>query len=113
MRVPAISIVVDANRDGVINFNSTDATSASAPFRFWLNDDDDNADSVADAMDGVVNGTDDLEDFYPAFLDLKSLIAAMPPSSSVKYKLKQDDGAVNFVYTNLTRAAGATTDYRR
>ncbi len=101
---PAPKLAVDANRDGTITFDAADGTSASAPYRFWLNDDDDNADSVADAMDGVVNGADDLEDFFPAFLDLKSLVAAMPPSSTVKYKLRQDDGALNFVYTNLTRA---------
>lgn len=39
-----VSIAVDANRDGQIKFaseDSSDATSAAAPYRFWLNDDDD------------------------------------------------------------------------
>lgn len=39
------SLAVDANRDGVIKFTSEDAsdiTSDAAPYRFWLNDDDDN-----------------------------------------------------------------------
>lgn len=101
---PPPKIAVDANRDGAITFDAPDATDAAHPYRFWLNDDDDNADSVADANDAVINGVADLDDFYPVFLDLKSLVAAMPPSSTVKYKLKQDDGAVNFVYTSLTRA---------
>ncbi len=52
-------LAVDANRDGVINFNATDATSASAPFRFWLNDDIDrrhtvdNTDSEEDDIGGA------------------------------------------------------------
>lgn len=59
---------------------------------------------TSDYEDSVVNGVDDLKDFFPVFLDLKQLISAMPPSGSVKYKLKQEDAALNFVYTNLTRA---------
>ena len=98
------TLAVDANRDGTVSLDSSDTTTHLAPYRFWLNDDDDNADGTADANDDVINGAADLDDFYPVFLDLKSLVAAMPPSSSVKYKLRQDDGAVNFVYTNLTRA---------
>ncbi len=57
-----------------------------------------------DYADSVVNGTDDLKDFFPVFLDLKQLLTTLPPSGSVKYKLKQEDAALNFVYTNLTRA---------
>ena len=35
--VPA-ALLVDANRDGIIDNNDVGATSAAAPFRFWIND---------------------------------------------------------------------------
>jgi hypothetical protein len=38
---PPVGLAVDANRDGTIAQDTTDATNAMAPFRFWLNDDDD------------------------------------------------------------------------
>lgn len=59
---------------------------------------------MPDYADNVVNGASDLKDFFPVFLDIKPLLTALPPSGSVKYKLKQEDEALNFVYTNLTRA---------
>ena len=72
--VPA-EIMVDANRDGKMSFDDPaihdlDWTSADRPFRFWLNDDDDNTDgtekvpvAVSDAEDAVIDGKRDLEDF--------------------------------------------------
>ncbi len=60
---------------------------------------------------GVVNGARDLVDLFPVALDIKQLLAVLPPSVSVKYKLKQADGALNFVYTNLTR--DHAFDYQR
>jgi len=112
----SIELAVDANRDGTIKLASedaSDATFAANPFRFWINDDDDSGDMGGDDIpgkttganyaDGVVNGTRDLVDFFPVFLDLKQLLTVLPPSASVKYKLKQADSALNFVYTNLTR----------
>lgn len=37
--LPQPQIAVDANRDGTISLDSSDATSGAAPYRFWLNDD--------------------------------------------------------------------------
>jgi hypothetical protein len=70
----------------------------------WLNDDDDNADTVPDGTDGVVNGAADLVRLYPVFLDIKQLVTVLPPGNGITYKLKQEENALNFVYTNLTRA---------
>jgi hypothetical protein len=84
----------------------------------WSNDDDDSGDmggdditkpNSTDAADtglsnnGTVDGTRDLLDFFPLYLDIKQLLTVLPPSTSIKYKLKQANGALNFVYTNLTR----------
>ncbi len=121
------SLAVDANRDGVIDLPPEslaapylDQTTVAQPFRFWINDDDDSGDMGGDDIpgktaganyaDGVVNGTRDLVDFFPVFLDLKQLLTVLPPSASVKYKLKQADSALNFVYTKLARDTTTTRD---
>ena len=61
--------------------------------------------------EGVVHGARDLIDLFPVYLDIKQLLTVLPPSDSIKYKLKQADSAVNFVYTNLTR--DHAFDYQR
>ncbi len=72
--------------------------------RFWLNDDPiGGGNATLRYADNVVNGSSDLKNFFPVFLDLQQLLAVLPPSDSVKYYLSQSDSAVNFVYTNLTR----------
>jgi len=111
------SLAVDANRDGVIkpaSEDASDATSADKPHRFWVNDDDDNGGDIngddtpgAASPDGQqvkVQGTRDLVDFFPVLLDLKQLLAVLPPSATVKYKLKNADDGLRFVYTNLSQA---------
>lgn len=126
------ALAVDANRDGKITLageNYSDQTAPNAPFRFWINDDDDSGDvdgkdipgqprngpgeegadytTTSPSADvegnGAIDGTRDFIDFFPVFIDLKQILAALPPNGTVKYKLKQADGAVNFVYTNQTR----------
>ncbi|HEY5747343.1 MAG TPA: hypothetical protein VIU12_14795, partial [Chryseolinea sp.] len=50
---------------------------------------------------GTVDGTRDLVDFFPVFLNIKELLKVMPPGQQTIYKLKQDSGALNFAYTDL------------
>jgi hypothetical protein len=99
-------LVADQNRNGQIDSTDVLANTAEAPYRFWSNDDDDDPGTTpqADYINTVVDGEDDLADFFPVFLDIKQLITVLPPSASIKYKLKQEHGGLNFVYTNLTRA---------
>ena len=117
-------LAVDANRDGLIKLqteNTSDHTSTTEPFRFWINDDDDSGDMGgadislgtnprANAYDDVVNGNRDLIDFFAVFLDLKPLLAMLPTTAGYRYKLQQADGAVNFVYTGLSRATTLASD---
>ena len=113
------ALLVDSSRDGVIALPgdegfAPDPTSAAQPFRFWINDDDDsggdiNGDdtpgsSTPDGHQVKVQGTRDLVDFFPVFLDLKQLLTVLPPSTSVRYKLKNADDGLRFVYTDLSRA---------
>jgi hypothetical protein len=108
-------LAVDANHDGRIklaNEDPGDATSPGRPYRSWLNDDDDlHAPGPLQRPDystAQVDGEKDLEDFFPVFLNLQQLVKALPPGASIKYKLRQADGAVNFVETGLTRETAFT-----
>lgn len=111
--VPAI-LAVDANHDGTITDRDVNQTTQATPYRFWSNDDDDvgaaDGDDIpgrplnkADYNNAVVDSVRDLVDFFPVYLDIKQLLTVLPPSASIKYKLKQADGALNFVYTNQTK----------
>lgn len=110
---------VDANRDGTLTNDLNDLTTKEQPYRFWSNDDDDSGPAAGDNMPGqpanladynntTVDSIRDLVDFFPVYLDIKQLITVLPPSGSIKYKLKQADGALNFFYTNLTNEYDAS-----
>ena len=106
------SASVDTNHDGTITSDGTDAASADQPYFHAPNFNHDGGNVATDGEDGIVNGAADLADFFPVFLDLKKILAFLPPGAGVTYKLKQADNALNFVYTNLTRATafGYLTD---
>jgi hypothetical protein len=99
-------LLADANHDGKLDAQDKALITQNNPFHFWVNDDDDSpgATPQADYVNNVVDGVDDLADFFPVFLDIQQLLTVLPPDASTKYKLKQADGALNLVYTNLTRA---------
>jgi len=114
--VPA-GMMADVNRDGKIDQADYGKITTDDPWRFWINDDDDSGDTggddipnwikdAADSGNGVnvpsptVDGTRDLVDFFPVYLDIKSLLDILPPDKHT-YKLKQADGALNFAYTDL------------
>lgn len=118
--LPQMCLRVDGNRDGVIRLpdeDQSDEITAERPFRFWVNDDADQGDAsgltdfsddtnlTANFRDEVINGTRDLVDFFPVFLNVREMLAVYPPSASVKYRLWQADGALNFAYTNQRRQA--------
>ncbi len=133
LRVPA-RLCVDDDHDGVILSQDAAATAGDLPppqpFYFWSNDDDDDNDisttgptvignsdepgrlagfweldgRTPDYEHAGVDGRSDLLDFFPVYLDIKQLLAVLPHGGSIQYKLKQADGALNFVYTNLTRS---------
>lgn len=123
LTIISAQLLVDANRDGEIKADGSDATSAERPFRFWVNDDDDGGDvdgsdipgdGSSDFATGIagppglgsnfgVDGNRDLIDWFPVFLDLKRLITVLPPSQTVKYKLRHEGNALSFVYTDLTQ----------
>lgn len=120
-------LLVDLDRDGTLRADATDQTNTENPFRFWINDDDDYGDDKRSSSDDVplpegsgardsastlVDGIRDLEDFFPVFLDIKSLLNAFPiTTGGISYRLRQDDSAVGIVFTNLSRSQAL--DYLR
>jgi hypothetical protein len=83
-------LAVDANRDGQITFDDTDKTTAAKPYRFWLNDDQDESqpsDTFTedepeiyedhpkhhDLDDRIINNSRDCEDLTRLWLDTGNL----------------------------------------
>ena len=114
-----VDIVPDWNHDRAITSADENQATASKPFRFWINDDNDYGD-ISDGDSDLpgedvggnfqpdyytddVDGRSDLLDFFPVWLDLKQTLDLLPPSGTVQYKLRQADSAVNAVYTDLTK----------
>jgi hypothetical protein len=112
-------LVPDWNHDRAIDMADQNQE-GNNPFRFWINDDNDNGDvsegdsdvpgqgggwigfEKANYKDNVVNGRSDLPDFLPVWLDIKSVLEGYPVTNGAVYKLSQADGALKFVYTDLT-----------
>lgn len=66
----AVKVAVDADRDGEITFDGKDKTTAEKPFRFWINNDQDNVEvdepvdvTLPDWSGGYILTRRDLEDF--------------------------------------------------
>ncbi|MBR6021463.1 MAG: lamin tail domain-containing protein [Kiritimatiellae bacterium] len=104
-------LVPDANRDGTIDETDAGAIAQERPFRFWLNNDNDNGtfspgandapgNADPDCFNGNVDGVCDLEDFTPVWFDLHDFLVDFPGSTCV---LKHPGWAVNAVYTDLTK----------
>jgi hypothetical protein len=126
-----VELTADCNRDGIIDDKDRGKITAEKPWRFWTNDDDDSGDTGGTDMSrdgevsnfsttfvhpdssntGVVDGTRDLIDFFPVYLNIKPVLDLLPPTDGFTYNLKQEGGNANFVYTDLK--ASAASDYLR
>jgi hypothetical protein len=118
--IQVIGLFTDANHDGTIDtrFSGPDFTSPTRPFRFWVNDDNDSGDTGGDDIpgepaadgkipngaSGQINGTRDLVDFFPVFVDIQNVLLATPTNERGNYQfvLSQADGAINFAYATTT-----------
>jgi len=119
-----MEIVPDWNRDGKIDKDDRGKITQEKPFRWWYNSDNDQNDAngddfnlggpgdayiVASVGHGGVDSTRDLIDFFPLYLDIKEILEVFPPSENIKYILKQEDDALNAVFTDLV--AGKVSDF--
>jgi len=117
---------VDYNRDGQIDFASTDEpfkptlddVSVNNPYVFWLNDDNDYHNSETDGNDvpgtrghrrgeynyGTkgIDGTRDLIDFFPIAINFYNFFELIPENKAYTFILKHEDFALNIVYSSMT-----------
>jgi len=106
--IPA-ELVSDYNHDGKIDVKDHGNITKDNPYRFWMNDDTDDGNTGGDdiptggggnGIDTQVNGTRDLVDFFPVFLDIKRLLEILP-SDKFDYSLACEDPFLNYVATDL------------
>jgi hypothetical protein len=115
---PPPRIAVDANRDGAIAFDASDATSSQVPYRFWLNDDDDGfpqdeddhvSSTRKDYEDLVITSRRDLEDFARIHVYLGGLEDAVTNGQIfVGLKWKSTTGAPAINIYKAVEADGGT-----
>jgi hypothetical protein len=112
-----VDLVPDWNRDGEINQLDRGKATASTPFRFWVNDDNDSGEVGSDdvpqqgndadansGFSGRVDGMRDLVDFFPLFFDLEEFLGNFDDLTKIKLKLsgqgmrflKYEDGYAGF-----------------
>jgi hypothetical protein len=127
--VKIVSMNVDANHDGKLDFSYSgpDQNSASRPFRFWVNDNTDEGDFGGNGIPGqgsqgdgvtqlslgtvgwMIHGRRDLVDFFPVCLNIGSLFQSNALSAGIsatdtnyQFVLSQADSVLRFAYTDLT-----------
>ena len=108
VQAAAARLVADHNRDRTL-----DAADGNypGPFRFWINDDNDDGaiasgssdipgEGSGNASDTAVNGYSDLVDFFPLWLDIGSVLGLLD-SHGFTVSLQYEPGGIGFVYTEL------------
>ncbi len=90
------------------------------PFRFWINDDNDDPASevsgddvpdgatIRDCDNAIVDGMRDLIDFFPVKIGLDEILS---DTSKFSYHLRNADSAVGFVYAYMDMNPGSIFDY--
>jgi transglutaminase-like putative cysteine protease/pimeloyl-ACP methyl ester carboxylesterase len=108
------ALIPDYNHDRKIDDSDRLRAELGDPFYFWVNDNYDFGDVGGDGIPGSdtpdggsfgVNGTRDLIDLFPVYLDLKDLLNVWGPN--YKYVLRQTGGFttdINLVETDLEPA---------
>jgi hypothetical protein len=112
MTVPPL-LLPDWDRDGKIGPLDRRLAPPGEPWRFWINDDDDEGDLARSALDDrpgsatpdwdneVVDGLRDTVDFFPLLLDIQPILESLGGTSGLVVRLRQADSALNFVYSGL------------
>ena len=132
-----IKLVPDYDRNGAIDLIDYFKWAQGRIFRFWINDDEDAKategkyaeDPIVDIpgaktgwgeldgrdpdwSDGLINGHKDLVDFTPVFMDVSSIwILPKEIRENLMFRLRQDDEAVNAVWTALEKSEAG--DFQR
>lgn len=115
--VVGVYLTPDYNHDRKIDSIDKDFSKTGEPFRFWVNDDNDEGevgrgnlplgevDENADCNNSAVDGVKDLIDLFPIYLDIRPALELMPPDE-YKYVLENEQ-CLNFAYGDKLTAATA------
>jgi hypothetical protein len=100
-------IVPDYNRDGKIDSSDKGKVTQSNPWHWWINDSQTSGDIAGNGdqipgsgtpnySDQIINGTEDLENWFPLSLEIKQLLNVLP-STNYTYELRSSDSSMNMV----------------
>jgi hypothetical protein len=112
LNVTTLALIPDYDHNRKIDSKDRQRAFKRDTYYFWVNDDDGNGDTEGSGIPGsgnrvdhheTVGGTRDLVDWFPVNLDIANLLAKFDPSS-FSYKLKHEDGCLDFVPTGLDAA---------
>jgi len=95
-------LVPNYNRDSTIDEQDCAVLDTAQPFRFWINDDNDENVNSGDDRPGASqpdwgsdsDGVRDLVDFFPVWVDIQDALAVFP-ASGFEYRLCHSDAAFN------------------
>lgn len=124
LHVLRASLVPDRNRDQVISIEDAET---SSPLHVWINDDLDTGDISSktsdipgqtdqdtpnNSRDNRINGTSDLLDFFPVWVDASEAIEKIETlfgySLYLTLRVRQEDSAVSWISTLLTTNTAGT-----
>jgi len=103
------ALIPDYNHNRKIDDDDRDRALNNDPYYFWVNDDDGKDDTKGSGIPGSgnlkwnrdnINGTRDLVDFFPVYLDIEKMKKTYPPSDFT-YKLHNETSSLNIVETSL------------
>ena len=110
---PKPRIAVDANRDGVIAFDASDATTSEKPYRFWINDDidrehavdgsDSEQDDISPAEAAANNWQPDWKnDYIKSKRDLEDFVRLWISTSGINDSIRSGQLFLGLKWTNVT-----------
>ncbi len=111
-----VELVPDYDRDGDMDADDKGKVSTANPWRWWINDDNDEGDLAAEDTPGqdtyadyrgfTVDGLCDLPDFFPLHLKIKPLLDIFPAATH-EYRLVHPTGSLSFVETAMDATSSA------
>jgi hypothetical protein len=107
------ALIPDYNHNRKIDDEDLDRALNNDPYYFWVNDDDGKGDTKGSGIPGSgnlswnrtnVDGTRDLIDFFPVYMDIAKMKTSYPPGVYT-YKLHHETSSLTVVETELDSTA--------
>lgn len=109
-----VEVAVDADRDGEITFDQKDKTTAEKPFRFWINDDDDDVDGSGGTYDHVpVVEPDQQNNSIDYIRDLEDLARLAFGINGFWDQIKSGEVQVGFKWSDISEGNPSINIFRQ